>query len=172
MNPRQHYGGTSRPHHLALNRDMCKAVTRTSQLLAGGVSLWGIIHGWPLHEIGLKAIATATLPPLAFSTHEQWASPDNDESEKWEKRHPFAQRYWWLYGVLTPHRSVWSHSALGTAARCIYGYWPMLLLLLLPSYVWMPILGLWGAGCVASDVAHYVLDDFSAVEMVTGKDKK
>ena len=155
---RTQYGGSDRPHHLALNRDVTRATTSASRIAAGGVLLLGIWQGWGIIDTFISVLSALILAPIACRTQELWASPDNDEAENWKRRHPFSARYWWLYGVLVHHRSVWSHSVLGTATRCLYGYWPGLLLLWLPSSVWMPIMGAWLVGCIASDAAHYALD--------------
>jgi len=155
---RAQYGGSDRPHHLALNRDVTHATTTASRIAAGGVLLLGISMQWGVVDATISVLSALILPSIACRTQELWASPDNDEAENWERRHPFATRYWWLYGALVKHRSVWSHSVIGTATRCLYGYWPGLALLWLPSSVWMPILLAWLAGCAVSDCAHYALD--------------
>ena len=95
---RAQYGGSDRPHHLALNRDVTHALKQASRLAAGGALLWGISMQWGVVDTAISILSALILPPIACRTQEVWASPDNDEAENWKRRHPFSARYWWLYG--------------------------------------------------------------------------
>ncbi|MEM6838846.1 MAG: DUF2227 family putative metal-binding protein [Cyanobacteria bacterium P01_C01_bin.120] len=163
------YGGSNRTQHLALNADVVKDLTIASRIAAGGVLVLGIWQQWGSVDVLLRCLCALTLPPVACRTQELWASPDRDLQENRGKGLGKYANYWYLYGRTVKHRSIWSHSALGTACRCLYGYWPALGLLLLPGAVWMPIFGAWMIGVIASDVAHYALDNFSPIEMLLGK---
>lgn len=113
---------------------------------------WG--YWWQVPHEGLWIVAGAT----AY-LHELWATADRDVELK--RKPPCL--YWLSHDHFVKHRGLMSHGLLiGTVARVIYGWWPVLLGLLWlwgVSPFWAAWLGIAiGLGCFVNDLGHLALD--------------
>jgi uncharacterized metal-binding protein len=145
---RRVFGGSSRPHHLAMSR-----------FIAGALAGVGLFTPAPLlfPWRGLWLVAAG-----ACAAQEYWATSDRDLTENC-KAQGFAYWYWIPYGDAIDHRDLLSHGLIvGTVIRALYGWWPLLLALALlwPTF---PVAVGWvavalGAGALANDLGHLLLD--------------
>lgn len=164
---KERYGGSDRRHHLKLNRDVTKEL-RAGCYMASAL-FCGIVAtlGDPMGGLYLAANA-AVVTPIACQLQEKWATPDRD----YEENRKGLITYWKPYGLAVKHRAVYSHSALGTVLRLLYGFPFLPALLFLPRQLGMPILFCWIMGAIVSDFAHMRLDDFAWYECIVGVHKR
>lgn len=155
---RRLYGGSDRPHHLAIATSASMPVA-VMAYYNPGVEVMGLWLQMPHDWLWLVA-------SVACYSHEWWATADRDEQEKrlpktargWAKR-TWSDRlinwYWWQFGKI-PHRSSLSHGLfVGTAIRLAYGWWWLLWPLWM---VYPPVVVAWCAGALVADLVHLLLD--------------
>ena len=142
------FGGSSRPHHLAMSRFLAGALM--------GVGLFTPTPLWfPWRSLWMVAA-------IACAAQEWWATSDRDLTENCRAR-GFAYWWWIPYGRAIRHRGVLSHGpVIGTIIRGVYGWWPLLLALALlwpqfPATVGWLALAM-GLGALANDLGHLALD--------------
>lgn len=162
---RRLYGGSNRKHHLRISSHAAAALMALAAVNPGAT----VLGYW----VQMPNPALWIVAGVACYGHECWATADRDEQEKrlpktakgWAKR-TLAERldnwYWWAFGYI-PHRNILSHGPIiGTIARVLYGWWPLLLglgLLWDVSPFWAAWLGVaLGVGWLVNDAFHLLLD--------------
>jgi uncharacterized metal-binding protein len=94
------------------------------------------------------------LTPIAIFMHEHWATSDRDVEPS--RKGGISHVYWYPYGALIGHRSIWSHGlVVGTAGRLVYGWWFWLPVL---WWYWPWLAIAWAFGCFVADLGHWLLD--------------
>jgi uncharacterized metal-binding protein len=145
---RRVFGGSNRPHHLAMSR-----------FIAGALAGVGLFTPAP---VLFPSRSLWVLAAIACYAHEWWATSDRDFTENC-KAQGFTYWWWIPYGRAVKHRGLLSHGlVIGTAIRVAYGWWPLLLLL---GGLWLtfPVLVAWvaaamGLGMFVNDLGHLLLD--------------
>ena len=90
-------------------------------------------------------------------------NPDLDLNRRFPRKDP-KQWLWWIYWFpysrAIPHRSLLSHSPVGTVIRFVYAFWSVLLIMWYNNangYAWF-LVGMILLGATVSDAVHVLLD--------------